>query len=46
MRLNVYSWNKTSKYEQDKAILNMLRILNDLAEYRKTGIGDEFNSIY
>ena len=44
IKIQVNSWNKRTKREQDKAVRWLNRLLMELTtRYRKTGISDDFS---
>jgi hypothetical protein len=45
-KLQTYDWNKLTPKEQDKAIVFLVFIINDLATYRKSGLDNEFWAQY
>lgn len=46
LRLQTYDWNSLTTKEQDKALIFMYRVLGDLSQARKNGIGNEFFAQY
>ena len=46
MKLETFNWNKTSKSDQDKAILFMLRVISELEQGRKHGYDSKFYAMF